>query len=492
MVRFFVCAAVCVFLLCMSVSANAQVDILETRTFAPGTVIVPMDGKQSDPIRVFGLLHMLNRRGATFFRVLEPPDVSLVTSEEPSGAVYLGGPVMIPDGIPPEVGLSFPTVNRHTLSQGFTSTAVTRSSKAPRILYISGAIKFGHTDKVLDAMGIQYSKTDVFSVADNPDMLLGYDLIIDDCNGWSGVPIGTSGVPDAVKNNLRAVAVKGGELVFTDIAQWDLVDVFPGYVSVGNIPSTIFPSGVFIPYTVPETPGQFYSPVSEVNILWSYTLATHALSSDVRVLMDAQNYGEEGLYYIAAFYFPYGKGIVEGLGYHPWEQSEPSKTILTQLMGNKFTHTSPGAQCGQMTGGGKLWGKYQPANKTMFVDYGLRLHCNLEERPNHLTVQWGPNNRFTMTKLTQSYCGCDADPSSRSSTQQSNVMEGAGSGTYNYISTGYKVFFKFTDTTKSGAKDTAHIRIENSKGAVVLDASGPVAAGGHATQPCNVIPFPTP
>jgi hypothetical protein len=156
-----------------------------------------------------------------------------------------------------------------------------------------------------------------------------------------------------------------------------------------------------------------------------------------------------------------------------------------------------------MTGGGMLWGRFPPTNRTMSVNYGLLLSCpgvngnpedatptgSIQERGpidiNVLSVLWAGSNRFVMTHLD--YSECEGNVSNFSVKRPAffssgfNTIEGTGTGIYNYVMPGYKIEFEFVDGRGTGLRDWAHIIIRNPLDQIVLDAEGYIVAGGQAT-----------
>jgi hypothetical protein len=304
----------------------------ETITFPPGTFVIPADDKQADAMRCFGLIHRVLREGAVIYRIIEPPDVNLKTTANPSGTLYRGGPVLVlaaDASVIAAARAEFPSVTVDTLTQAVTCDRVFRVGEPTKILIFYG--KYGHTAQVLDEMGIPYTGTQPGYVEANPTVLLNYDLVVDDCPGWSG------NVPSAVVSSMTALVRDGGELMFTDIALKDLVQVFPGVVSVKNNAEV---TSNFDFHNVGEFPSQWAGPLT----LPIYTkgggqIVDQVLSADVRNILDSSAYAGSQLG-IGGLYFVHGKGIVEGLAFHPQEQSGESRRLTAFIYGNKLVHTS--------------------------------------------------------------------------------------------------------------------------------------------------------
>ena len=321
---------------------------LETVTFPAGTYIIPMDGKQNDIIKAFGFLAKVLREDATIYRIIEPPDVNIKTSSYPTGTVYSGGPVLVMSSDASAVTSAqadFPTVTVDTVTVSFTSNTVFKVENATEILVIYG--NYGRTDKVLDAMGIQYTKKTRSEVEANPDMLLDYDLVVDDCPGWLEGTV--SGIPAGVQERMKLLASEGGEIIFTDIAFEDLKVTFPGYTTVVQNAEGVWDCSVHNP-PLGLAGGEFPSQYDGPETVSFYTMGGgrvfSGVASGVSVILDSSNYAGE--YRILAAYFNYGDGIVEGFAYHPYEQTEAdtgdpnSYNTSCIFYGNKFVHAVPG------------------------------------------------------------------------------------------------------------------------------------------------------
>jgi hypothetical protein len=230
---------------------------LETRTFPNGTLIIPMDAKQADVVLAFGFMHALLRNNTYIYRVIEPPDVNLKTQGQPAGSLFQGGPVMVMPGSSTtfmQVHQSFSTVSYDTLRTEFTSNRVFIVAKPTRILLIKGAADWGETQFLLNDMKIPYTMTSTGAVDGNPDMLMSYDLAVDDCGGWDTEYGGSLPANTAAK--MREFAMRGGEMIYTDRALGELERAFPNYIPVVQYGPTRVVDGNMI--NVPEFPGQYY------------------------------------------------------------------------------------------------------------------------------------------------------------------------------------------------------------------------------------------
>lgn len=376
---------------------------LETITFPSGTYVIPMDGKQSDIIQSFGFMHKVTSEGATIFRIIQPPDITLCTTTHPApaGDTYTGGPVLVMAANADAINAAkanFPTVTVDTLTKDVTSDKVFRVPAPTKILIIYGI--YAHTQDVLDAMGIPYTMVYTGDVEADPDMLFAYDLVVDDCPGWAGKPPSTGTPPDAVMDAMKLFVERGGELIFTDISFLDMDKIFPGYATVVINEDGVWDCTVHNPpkgLTEGEFPSQYYGP-DDVKI---YTMTQGRIFSwvkdpDVSVVLDSDTYGtDDNKYRILAAYFNYGEGIVEGFAFHPHEQTEAitgdpdSYTTSCILYGNKFVHRivpSPRVE-------GYV---YVDANKNCRFDTG-------EEPVNGVTVTLSKDGTIVGTTVTNSY-----------------------------------------------------------------------------------------
>ncbi|MGA2237793.1 MAG: hypothetical protein ABSG74_01130 [Candidatus Bathyarchaeia archaeon] len=341
-------------------------------TFPAGTFVIPMDGHQAERILVFGFVHALlaDPNGIQLFRLIEPPNVTLTTNMTAAPAVFAGGPFLVYPSdaakvaqVKSETGFKHVTVGvlttQHVLNNIFRVTIPTK------ILVVMGEPAWGRTDTTLDAMKIPYNITTHAQLAANPDMMFSYTLIVVDCNGWNG------NIPSQIAGDLRTEANSGHEVIFTDRALMDLNSTFPGYVTLTGLQPSDRVSAAYA-YDPPrkydltkygasadrftsEFPSQYYNAPprpNEINVRTdSMGIAVSSIPSgrvnDVRILSDTKKFGPAGNQYaILAFYFEYGQGIVEGLAFHPQEQTISSVGAngyyaVYEFYGNKFVHGPP-------------------------------------------------------------------------------------------------------------------------------------------------------
>ena len=342
---------------------------LSAGTFAPGTIVVPLDDKQADRVHVYGLIHefLRNNPGSQVGRIIEPPNVVLQTDLTPAGVLYQGGPFLIDQSYTAAVNAmlanaTFSKVTVTRLTTTFTSDRVFFVRQPTRILVISDGY-WGKTFLTLARMGISYTQISTDQALANPSIVNQYTLIVLDSPGWYGNPSAYSPLHrseiTAVYNAIQARVAAGNEVMYTDAAIFDLNATFPGYIKLGNPGETgSWLSTMNNPAKGgsgfdSEFPSQYYNPGPNPNQVTIFTEegvgnwvpngvpAAHA--NDVRILMDTTNYGIPKLpYSILAFYFPYGNGIVEGLALQPYEQLYPLYAdyngyyAVYQIYGNKF------------------------------------------------------------------------------------------------------------------------------------------------------------
>jgi hypothetical protein len=341
-------------------------------SFPAGTFVIPMDGKQAERVLVFGFVHALLAapNQITLFRVIEPPNVTLTTNMTASPAVFAGGPFLVRSSDVAKLAQiksksDFKHVTVGTLTADHVLNNIFRVSEPTKILVVKGEPAWGRTDETLSSMKIPYNITTHTELVANPNVLFDYTLVVIDCAGWNGY------VPSQIADNLRSLANSGHELIFTDRALWDLNSTFPGYVTLTSVQGTDKIStayaynpprkydptkyGASADRFTPEYPSQYYNAPPRANEIKVKTdsmgIAVSSIQSgsvnDVRILADSKNFGSSGNQYaVLAFYFQYGRGIVEGLAFHPQEQSKSvvgdnGYYAVYQFYGNKFVHGPP-------------------------------------------------------------------------------------------------------------------------------------------------------
>jgi len=357
--------------------ASALPPLTNGLSFPAGTFVIPMDEKQTERIVVFGFVHALLREPnpIQLFRVIEPPNVTLSTNMTASPALFTGGPFLVLPSDAAKVAQvknnpDFKHVTIGVLTSPQVLNDIFKVSQPTKILLVKGEPPWGRTDLTLGAMKIPYNVTTHSNLAANPNIIFSYTLIVVDCEGWNGF------IPSQIASNLRSHVSAGNEVIFTDRALKDLNSTFSGYVNLTGIQPTARISagyaynpprkydpakyGASADRFIPEFPSQYYNPPPRPNEIKVATDSMgYAVSSipsgrvnDVRILADSKNFGTSGNQYaILAFYFEYGAGVVEGLAFHPQEQT--LTTVGTngyyavyQFYGNKFVHGPPASDFG--------------------------------------------------------------------------------------------------------------------------------------------------
>jgi RNA polymerase subunit RPABC4/transcription elongation factor Spt4 len=341
-------------------------------SFPAGTFVIPMDEKQAQRILVFGFVHALVRdpNPIVLFRVIEPPNVTLSTNMTASPAAFYGGPFLVYPSDSAKVtqvknNPDFKYVTVGKLTTQHTLNNIFRVSVPTKILVVKGEPPWGRTDTTLDTMKIPYTLITHGNLTANPSIIFNYTMIVIDCNGWNGH------IPTQIADDIRSHVQAGNEVIFTDRAIWDLNSTFPGYVTVSGVQPTDRISNAYA-YNPPrkydltkygasadrldtEYPSQYYnlgSYANEIKVMTeSQGIAVSSVPSgrvnDVRILSDSKNFGASGNEYaILAFYFEYGGGIVEGLAFHPQQQTTSvigtnGYYAVYQFYGNKFVHGVP-------------------------------------------------------------------------------------------------------------------------------------------------------
>jgi hypothetical protein len=360
--QLFACLALFLILLIPAADLTSALPPLAAGTFPVGTIIVPMDNKQADRVHVYGFIHEFLRliSWADLARVIEPPDVTLHTSLNPSGDLYQGGPFLIDSkfasGISSMHAMNlFSKVIYTTLTAPFTSNKIFFVRQPTRILVIRGV--YGRTDLTLSRMGVNYTIVDPDTVGANPSIINQYSLIVVDCPGWYGTPAtitrySVTSIYDIIRTHVQA----GNEVIFTDIALKDMNQTFPGYINLAQGDGGSWQGTVYNPSKGDNFPGEFpsqyYNPQPNPNSVTIFTEGggyvvssiTPQHASDVRILMDSNKFGVPFRYAILGFYFQFGNGIVEGIAFHPYEQLYPNYAdqngyyATYEIYGNKFVH----------------------------------------------------------------------------------------------------------------------------------------------------------
>lgn len=124
------------------------------------------------------------------------------------------------------------------------------------------------------------------------------------------------------------------------------------------------------------------------------------------------------------------------------------------------------------TGGGTIG-----TNRDPRVTHGFELHCNVNQLPNNLEVNWG-GDHFHLDVLTRAECKDDPAIVPTPPRAGCDTIHGWGDGKYNGVS-GYHVEFIFTDAGEPGKVDWAWIKITGSGGNTVMEVSGFLQSGNQ-------------
>lgn len=145
-----------------------------------------------------------------------------------------------------------------------------------------------------------------------------------------------------------------------------------------------------------------------------------------------------------------------------------------------YAHDCPQEGCfadGRMTGGGRL-------DLDMIVTHGFELHCDVDEVPNNLQVNWDGGNRFHLDELTRADCIDDPSINPRPPRAGFDLFEGGGTGSYNGEE-GATIYFVLTDAGEPGSKDTARLLIRDAEDNIVLDVRANLDQGNHQAHNVN-------
>lgn len=311
---------------------EVQYEKYQTVAFPNRSFVIPMDDKQTDIMKSFGFVHALLRDNVTIYRIIEPPDIKLYTTINPSGAIYAGGPILVMPQLVlnvTKIKVNFPTVHIDTTTELIIADNVFVSNMPTKILIVSGS--WGESWQLLDDMKIPYTLKTTSAINGDPTLLLEYNLVVDDCPGWWGY------LPQAVINTMRTLVADGGEIIFTDIALKDLSIAFPNFIEVvrnsgGTFPCEFHPTAEFLAQYNGSTTIPLYT-------MRNGCVISKTNHPNVNVMIDSRDYNSN--YRILAAYFRYGRGIVEAFAYHPQEQPGDSYVLSSIFFGNKFVHALP-------------------------------------------------------------------------------------------------------------------------------------------------------
>jgi hypothetical protein len=134
---------------------------------------------------------------------------------------------------------------------------------------------------------------------------------------------------------------------------------------------------------------------------------------------------------------------------------------------------------GRMTGGGSVF----TADGTR-VTHGFEIHCDVNDVPNTLEINWDKGNNFHLETLTSAFCFTDPKINSGHPAAPFNTYIGTGTGLLNGVA-GATASWTFTDAGEPGSNDSATIVIKDASNAVVLTVSGNLDKGNQQAHTDN-------
>ncbi|HEV8608958.1 MAG TPA: hypothetical protein VGS98_02660 [Thermoanaerobaculia bacterium] len=137
-----------------------------------------------------------------------------------------------------------------------------------------------------------------------------------------------------------------------------------------------------------------------------------------------------------------------------------------------FTDNGSCGGVGRMTGGGSVFGK-----GAQRVTHGFELHCDVEDAPNNLEVNWA-GNHFHMEELLTAVCTDDPAIAPPPPPAGFDTYTGTGIGRCNGVA-GATISWTFTDAGEPGKLDTATFEISGCPDGLGLSVSGPLKKGNH-------------
>jgi hypothetical protein len=133
---------------------------------------------------------------------------------------------------------------------------------------------------------------------------------------------------------------------------------------------------------------------------------------------------------------------------------------------------------GRMTGGGSVF-----ETDGTRVTHGFELHCDTEDVPNRLEINWS-GHRFHLETLVSAFCFKDPTINAGHPTNIFNTYVGVGTGSLDG-GAGATARWTFTDAGEPGKNDMATIAIKDSLGKVVLTVSGKLDSGNQQAHVDN-------
>lgn len=148
--------------------------------------------------------------------------------------------------------------------------------------------------------------------------------------------------------------------------------------------------------------------------------------------------------------------------------------IPANLIMTAYAHTCDEDTCieeGRMTGGGRITAPF-------VLTHGFELHCDPNESPNNLQINWDKGNKFHLESVTDINCFDDPTQSPNPPPAPFDILELSGSGRYNGES-GAFVWVQLTDYGEPGKNDWATVVVYDADGNLVLDQTGVLRVGNH-------------
>jgi hypothetical protein len=145
-------------------------------------------------------------------------------------------------------------------------------------------------------------------------------------------------------------------------------------------------------------------------------------------------------------------------------------------------------QEGRMTGGGGCTTTDLGTGKEIQVSHGFELHCDPNEEPNNLEVNWRVegetgSHRFHLDVLTSADCSDQPGYDEGKPVAGFDTYSGEGTGSYDGVADA-TAGWTLTDKGEPGKNDTFDIVIRDAEGNTVLSIScTPLSGGNHQAHP---------
>ena len=110
--------------------------------------------------------------------------------------------------------------------------------------------------------------------------------------------------------------------------------------------------------------------------------------------------------------------------------------------------------------------------------HGFELHCDKNNRPNNLEINWANGQNFHLEQLTSAFCFDDPAIAPKPPRAGFDTYVGVGTGRLNGVP-GATAQWTFTDAGEPGTKDSATIKITDAGGTVVLNVTGKLEKGNQ-------------